>query len=107
MRQKDRREARREGAKTRRGREAQQCQGVVGGEKEGMWIAPAAARGELQGQLAKVAFCNPVQGPSGGLGSKGWLCLSFALDPLVFRTGDEGAWGLRILPLSSMGKRRS
>lgn len=58
MRQKDRREARREGAKTRRGREAQQCQGVVGGEKEGMWITPAAARGELQGQLAKVAFCN-------------------------------------------------
>lgn len=107
MRQKDRREARREGAKTRRGREAQQCQGVVGGEKEGMWITPAAARGELQGQLAKVAFCNPVKGPSGGLESKGWSCLSFALDPLIFRTGDEGVWGLRILPHSSMGKKRT
>lgn len=61
LRQKDRREARREGAKTTRGREARQCQ-TWWGEKDGLWIAAAVAGGELQKATGQGGSKDPFEG---------------------------------------------
>lgn len=83
---------------------------LAGGEKEGMRIAPAVAGGELQRQLAKVGqrtllrtwkqrlvLFELCSGPQ----AKGWY------KGQNWAEGDEGIWGLGILPHSSTGKKRS
>nr|XP_047911263.1 uncharacterized protein LOC125181186 [Anser cygnoides] len=79
LRQKDRREARREGAKTTRGREARQCQ-TWWGEKDRVWIAAAVAGGELQKATGQGA-ANPRWKPGTSL-----------LTPAL----QEGAWKLAL-----------